>query len=210
MRAWAAVAVFVTALGLLSACSSSTEGQARPTGGVTSAPNSAETKLPHSGAPRVANPLETNKLNPAQQNPCSTLTAAQLETLGLNRPGTKKDNQAGPSCRWSNTEAGSSVQIYFPTKVIYQGLSQLYESHKRYGGDDYFFAMPAVQGFPLLASATADSRDLGNCSVKVGLTDRQVVYVQLTTSYEKRGQLEPCATAREVAGMALTTMKGGG
>lgn len=210
MRARTAVAISVTALGLLSACSAATEGQARPTGAAASAPDRPDGNLPHSGAPGVANPLDATKLEQAQRDPCSTLTAAQVMRLGLSQPGTKKDNQAGPSCRWSDTEAGSSVQMYFPTKVIYQGLSQLYESHKRYGGDDYFFAMPAVQGFPLLASATADSRDLGSCSVKVGLTDRQVVYVQLTTSYEKRGQLEPCATAREVAGMALTTMKGGG
>lgn len=206
------VAMPVAMLALAAACGTATDGQAKPAGDGPSNPGSSQgsgsgSTLPHSGAPKVPNPLNSAILRNAQQDPCSTLTTTQVQKLRLNTRGEFKNAEAGPSCSWSNVEAGSSVLVYFLTKVVYQGLSQIYETKDN---TDFFYAMAPVQGFPVVASGSVDLRSSeGDCPVQVGVTDKQVMQVDVTVSRAKRGQLEPCETARQVAGMVLTTMKGG-
>ncbi|MGH3622251.1 MAG: DUF3558 domain-containing protein [Sciscionella sp.] len=214
MRIRTLMAVATTALVFAAGCGTDTDGQAKPAGDAPPVTGSSdgggsESTLPHSGAPKVQHPLDTATLTKAQQNPCSTLTNSQVNKLRLNPQGKLRQAEAGPLCRWSNVDAGSSVGVYFPTKVIFEGLSQIYEKNKREGNADFFYQMAPVQGFPVVASGAGDLRQQGDCPVQVGLTDRQVVFVEVFLSRAKRGQLEPCETARRVAGMVLTTMKGG-
>lgn len=198
-----------SALMLIAACSTATGGEPKPTK-VTPSQDGSTSTLPHSGAPKVEDPMNAATLRMTQQDPCGTLTTEQVTQLRLSPQGQSDDAQSGPFCRWRNVDAGSSAGINFPTEVNFEGLSQIYKISKLERNADFFYEMPPIQGFPVIASSTSDARDLGTCPVQVGLTDRQVMYVGVTISREKRGQLEPCATAREVAGMALTTMKGGG
>jgi hypothetical protein len=197
----------IAGVALLAGCAAPTTGE--QTQQPSKMNSSGTVSLPHSGAPKVLHPLDQAKLQTAQGNPCDTLTNAQTSTLRLITHGTYRDAEAGPFCGWSNTAAGSTASVYFPTKIIFEGLSQIYEKSKNEGRAKYFYPMSLIQGFPVVASSAADLRDLGGCTVQVGLTDRQVMYVGITVSRAKRGQLEPCAAARDVAGMALSTMKSG-
>lgn len=206
-RGSAPLAIAVTAL-LLVGCATAIGGQPEPAPSEEIEAKSDE-QLPHSGAPKVLNPLDATKLRRAQQDPCSTLTGAQVSELGLDPKGQFENAEAGPLCDWSDIDAGSSASVYFPTEVIDEGLSRIYLTHNRDRLEDYFFLMPPVNGFPVLASAAVDSRDDGSCGVQVGLTDKHIAYVNVLLSRANRGQVEPCEKARDVAEMAVTTMKGG-
>lgn len=153
--------------------------------------------------------MNQTTLHKAEQDPCKVLTTTQVAQLNLAPDGRATDGQAGPFCRWKNADAGSSASINFPTKVNFEGLSQVYQLNKVEKNAEFFYPMRPIRGFPVVASSTADARDLGSCPVQVGLTDRDVMYVDVTVSREKRGRLEPCATARTVAGLMLDTMKSG-
>jgi hypothetical protein len=199
-------ALSASLLVMLTGCSTPTGGQPQP---AASTPDSAAT-LPHSGAPKVRKPLDQTTLTRVQQNPCSTLTAAQVKMLRLSPKGTAEVAQAGPTCRWSNVDTGSAVQVYFLTKIVYDGLSQVYLTNKIKGRAKFFYEMADIGGFPVVASSPIDLRtSRGSCPVQVGLTDRQVMDVSVTVSRARLGRLEPCAAARDVAGMALSTMKSG-
>jgi hypothetical protein len=170
----------------------------------------AEGKLP-SGAPHVANPLDTTK---AQAAPCSVLTAAQVASLGIVATGKPGNPQPGPDCSWDDTTAVPapiSIGSGF-VSASKGGLSSLYvqaESLKKVGG--YFEPIDPIQGYPAVLYSQYDDRQAktnSSCGLAVGVSDtlQFTVGVTVTTPSQKN---EPCAMAKKVADMELTTLKAG-
>jgi hypothetical protein len=60
-----------------------------------------------------------------------------------------------------------------------------------------------------VARGSVDDRDIGRCTVVVGVSDEISFEVPLTLSEVNVGKQEPCGVAARVAGMALQTMKQG-
>ena len=200
VAAAAALAVVTTA------CSTSTVGGTpAPTSGVSS-----DGKLP-SGAPHVANPLDTTR---AQAAPCSVLTPAQISSLGIVATGKPDNSATGPDCSWDDTSAvPTPVSIGSGLVTTSKGgLSSLYvqgDSLKRNGG--YFEPIDPVQGFPAVLYSQYDDRQAktnASCGLAVGVSDTLQFTVGVTvTSLSPKN--EPCAIAKKVADMEITTIKAG-
>jgi hypothetical protein len=184
-----------------------------PTVGGTPAPTSdvsSDGKLP-SGAPHVANPLDTTR---AQASPCSVLTAAQIASLGIVATGKPGNPQPGPDCSWDDTSAmptPTSIGSGF-ISASKGGLSSLYvqgESLKKNGG--YFEPIDPIQGYPAVLYSQYDDRQAktnASCGLAVGVSDTLQFTVGVTVTTLTQ-QNEPCATAKKVADMEITTLKAG-
>jgi hypothetical protein len=114
-------------LALLSACTGHTS---TPTPAPSSPAASSEpAAVPHSGAPKVENPLSETALD---GSPCDTaFTSAQLaEFLGEPTPPERSDDALGQACSWTNTAGtGVRLQVGYQTKSD-QGLSLAYQNVK--------------------------------------------------------------------------------
>jgi hypothetical protein len=167
-------------------------------------------KLP-SGAPHVANPLDTAK---AQAAPCGVLTAAQVASLGIVATGKPGNPQPGPDCSWDDTTAVPapiSIGSGF-VSASKGGLSSLYvqaASLKKVGG--YFEPIDPIQGYPAVLYSQYDDRlakKNASCGLAVGVSDTLQFTVGVTVTTPSQ-QKEPCAMAKKVADMELTTLKAG-
>jgi hypothetical protein len=202
----------------LAGCTTTNQGQPRPE--VTGTPATTTTKtsqasseppapssgqLPSDGAPKVKSPLDTRRF---QQNPCQVLTPTQLQRLNLPAQGQPGQAPLGPKCDWTNRETRGNVQVHWTDKNP-RGLSGDYAARKA-GKFAYFVELPEIEGFPAVAAHVADTRDLGDCNVSVGVTDQLTFLTFVQLSQARVGTRDPCDAAREVAGMALRTMKAGG
>lgn len=67
---------------------------------------------------------------------------------------------------------------------------------------------PDIEGYPAIARSGTDDRDIGGCSVFVGVAGDMVFEVNLKLLQVNVGVEDPCEVAAEVAGLALQTMKG--
>ncbi len=207
----AAPVALLIALAAVSACSTTDAGTPVPsaggpgatTGATTaqepaegtpaSAPTSAE-----SGAPRVADPVDTARF---QKRPCSSLTAAQTEELGVEPPGTERPNQNGLGCFWQNDNGGTISVLW----TGLTGLDALYRTRER----SAYFEPVEIAGFPAVAAEPTDDRETGACSVHVGTSDDAMFTLALQQSRGRIGEREPCVVAVGVAGQVLATVKGG-
>lgn len=160
---------------------------------------------PTYGAPRVDDPLNANPFLP---RPCDVLSQAQLESLGVTRPGVPSTTGAiaetvGPSCLWFvDTEITSSIGIGF-NPGNKNGLSDNYRAREEL---DYF-EPTTVEGYPAVFTEGFDRRETGGCGIVVGITDT------LTFSATETGDLtapEACDRAKQVAAAAVTTIRGNG
>jgi hypothetical protein len=159
--------------------------------------------LPSHGAPKVEDPLDTTLF---QEDPCSTLTAEQAQELTLPTNSGKRESAAGFGCDWSNPDTGGEVSIDFLTRGD-TGLSGFYAANEQ-GKFPYFIPLPAIEGYPAIASDAEDRRSKGICIVNVGVTDQLTFGVALQQSTVNVGtEVDPCDVAARVAGMALQTMK---
>jgi uncharacterized protein DUF3558 len=204
----------VSLLGLVFAAACTTTSQGEPhgvgsTGGEasTSAPHTSEgdEDLPFAGAPKVDTPLDTSSY---EQDPCKSLSADQAENLSLPSAGRiDHDVVLGVGCDWVNKETGGEVEIVFvvgdPT-----GLSSEYDANKR-GEWEFFEELPDIEGYPAIARGDPDDRDIGHCTVVVGVADDMAFETILRLSEVNVDRLKPCDVASEVAGMAVRTMKEG-
>ncbi|MEV6605961.1 DUF3558 domain-containing protein [Kutzneria sp. NPDC051319] len=170
----------------------------------------ADGKLP-SGAPHVANPLDTTR---GQSAPCNVLTQAQISSLGIVATGKPSTDPTGPGCNWSDT---STIPLLMTIGTGFitaskGGLSSLYvqaESLKKAGG--YFEPVDPIQGFPAVLYGQLDDRkDKTNpgCGLAVGVSDtlQFTVSVDTTTAHQ---QFDPCAIAKKVADFVMTNLKAG-
>ncbi|HYQ67673.1 DUF3558 domain-containing protein [Actinophytocola sp.] len=204
--------VSLLGLALATACTTMSPGEPRATGsagGETSKSRHQTSEggedLPFAGAPKVENPLGTSSY---EEDPCKSLSEDQAKYLGLPSTGTIDHNVVlGVGCDWVNKETGGEVEIVFvvddPT-----GLSSEYDANKR-GEWKFFEELPDIEGYPAVARGDPDDRDIGHCTVVVGVADDMAFETILRLSDVNVGRLKPCDVASEVAGLALKTMKQG-
>lgn len=196
---------------LVASCTTTSQGEPTPatTSGASTAsstaPPNSEDDLPSHGAPKVDDPLDTRRF---QEDPCLALTTEQAQDeLNLPPRGEPEDIALGKGCKWFNPNTRGQVNIGFLTGND-RGLSGFYAANQR-GEYPYFIELPAIEGFPAIASDIIDSRSTGYCIVVVGVTDQLTVDFALQLSQANVGKREPCTYAAEVAGKALRTMKKG-
>jgi hypothetical protein len=198
-------------LALVSACTTTSEGEPRPvttdsaTSESTPDTSSNEEELPFAGAPKVNDPLDTSRY---QQDPCQSLTADQTQPLNLPTTG-KINNQValGIGCDWRNQETRGEISINFINDDPH-GLSAEYKANNE-GKWEYFEELPDIEGYPAVVRAGTDDRDLGFCIVVVGVADDLTFDSIVQLSQTNVGQKDPCEVAAQVAGLALQTMKRG-
>lgn len=179
--------------------------QVSTTGPSSPSSSGGEDDLPSHGAPKVDDPLED--VSRFEQDPCSILTAAQAQELSLPAAGDQEVGALGLDCNWYNRDTGGEVTIGILTNSR-NGLSGFYAANER-GDLVYFDELPAIEGYPAIASDVVDRRSRGVCIVDVGVTDQLAFHVDLQLSQVNVGIDDPCKTAAMVAGMALQTMKEG-
>ncbi|TCP53667.1 uncharacterized protein DUF3558 [Tamaricihabitans halophyticus] len=205
MRAWTLLPALLAAGMLLAGCADTETGEATPaaTGSAptNSSPSGGDTTP--EGAPKVENPLDTSKY---QQDPCSTLTSAQLQELALDEPGEEDPAKAGPACFWWNNEAVSNASIIFVTAGN-NGISDIYANQDT---NAVFEELPAIEGHPVVAyGSVAGEHEKGYCTLAVGATDQLFLSIGVKVSRANVGQRDPCVAAQGVAEMMINTMQGG-
>jgi hypothetical protein len=165
------------------------------------------------GAPKVAHPLDTTKF---QQDPCSMLTAAQLQQLhasisAATTPEPRTDG-AGPACFFSHRDNGTDTAIDVGFLTAGDGLSDIFANKSDYHA---FEQLPDIQGYPAVLAMNADTRAQGHCSMLVGVTDHLALSVQVSVSnVPLNGQVNqyytrPCTPAQQVADAVVTTLRAG-
>ncbi len=85
---------------LVTGCTTAVNGKANPGSGdsttssaeTTTSSGSGSDELPTDGAPKVDDPIDTTRF---QDDPCSSLTAAQVQDLSLSTPGQPFDAPLG-------------------------------------------------------------------------------------------------------------------
>nr|WP_098515179.1 DUF3558 domain-containing protein [Amycolatopsis sulphurea] len=182
-------------------------GQKAPSspGGTTStAPSSSPGEsLPHSGAPRVSNPLPASVIG---GDPCQSMTADQLkDALGQiqrTKPGT--NSGVGPGCTWSNLDTDANLDVSFDSGNN-SGLSGWYENTKPQA---VVWKELTVQGFPAVAHVTPSGGDPKDfCQISVGINDRQTVDVTIGLSDSKKGNTDPCQVTVRAADVVVANLK---
>lgn len=197
----------------LAGCTTSAVGTPTPAPGGSESPaptstESSESSVPSSepetyGAPRVEDPVDASRF---LTDPCSVLTPAQLTGFGVSTPG-RGDTEGpiattvGPLCGWTaDTEIPSTIGVAWQSGNE-NGLSDLYRTRDRYE----YFEETTVEGYPAVFNDSIDSRDEGDCTISVGLSDA------LTFTAGEIGRLDAvgaCARAEQVAAAAVVTMRG--
>lgn len=151
--------------------------------------------LPHSGAPKVDQPVEITAYVDA---PCEALTPTQIDELKLPPfPYADSGPSDGPACMWKATDTGFSVKLTFITDDQ-AGLSGVYERRDSYGT---LTKLPHVQGYPLVAYGQAGERKRGTCNAFLGVRDDLRIELRVQNP---AGTKDPCSTTQRVAGMLVT------
>lgn len=213
MRPKSKLLVGVALLAMVAGCTTSTAGTAEPTPVTSSetsetsedqpAPTSSEGGGPTVGAPAVDRPLDVERF---QEEPCDALTAAQLARLALDPTGRPGQEVLGRSCDWRHPDGRGSVQLTF-LDTDGRGLGVVYGSQAE-GKLVFFEELAPVDGYPAVAYGVVDDREIGGCSVAVGVNNQVAYDISLVQSSANTGRDDPCDVAAMVAGLALETMRG--
>ncbi|WP_370950264.1 DUF3558 domain-containing protein [Amycolatopsis sp. cg5] len=192
-------------LGLLVACGCSNGNLTQSTPSVDSSSTQAgSTSLPHSGAPKVVNPLPASVVS---GDPCTdTLNPEQLKrAIGATVQGKPDTLATGPTCDWGNLETGGHVGVGYTTRTR-QGLSGLYQNTKPQA--IIWRELPLIQGFPAVAHVTPQGGlpDVF-CAVDIGIADDLSVDVGIFLGGSKKGKVDPCGVAAQVADLVMTTLR---
>jgi hypothetical protein len=195
-------AVAVTFVG--TGCSGADQSaQPAPSAGQSVGGPAADEALPHSGAPKVTNPLPASVL---EGGPCTALDAGQVaRALGAAVAGRPVQDPTGPSCDWSNHETGGMIGVGFVTET-HQGLSGPYENTKPKAV--VWRELPPIQGFPAVAYVTPSggAPDLF-CAVSVGIADDLSFDASGFVSRERRGKVDPCDAVAQLADLVVTSLR---
>ncbi|MGI8797953.1 MAG: DUF3558 domain-containing protein [Pseudonocardia sp.] len=144
-------------------------------------------------APPVAQPKEARGVDP-----CTLLTAAQLDTLGLDPTRVQRDDSAGlVGCRWPSKVFGFSVSSTLDTEPTRKGLTSLYSRRAGYP----LFEPLQIDGYPAVHAELVISED---CTIYVGLSDTQVLDVR-TGAPALRGQ-DSCSITKRAISAMLTNL----
>lgn len=176
----------------VTACTTTADGTPHPEPGG----ESSESSTDEEEAPRVADPLDASAFVAA---PCSTLTAAQLQTFAVNPPGNARGEESGtPGCTWLGE--GGSIGIGWLTSNKH-GLSDTYR-----GGAELnaYFIETTVDGYPAVFADSIDSRADGYCGIVVGVSDSLTFYATESGRLDAEGA---CARAKQVATAAIATIR---
>ncbi|MGX7823846.1 DUF3558 domain-containing protein [Actinokineospora sp. 24-640] len=210
MRALSLAALGTVLIGALVGCTTTDPGEPTSTTGTetttpaTGGPTSDSPTTsagPGSGAPRVADPVETARF---RDDPCLSLSAAQISDLGVEPPGKEEPAADGKACLWRNDQGGAVHLFWSNTR----GLESVYQANAR-GVYELFKEIPDVGGLPAVVANQLDRRENGNCGVLVGTSDTTSFMVGLSQSGDKVGTADPCSVAADVADMVVTTIKEG-
>lgn len=207
----ALIATVATALSvILVGCTTTANGNPAPGTQTNGGGESSESVPPSSGepdqngAPRVTDPLDADQFI---ADPCAALTVEQLSRFGITSPGEPDTEgaiatEAGPSCVWQTAqEVPSTLGVGYLTGNE-NGLADMYGARDRY----VYFEETTVSGYPAVFRDTLDRRDIGTCTIAVGVSDS--LYFRVS----EQGDLDAvgaCERAEQVAAAVIETMQGG-
>jgi hypothetical protein len=177
---------------------------ADPTG--STAPSSTPGSTERYGAPPVATSLNATKF---LSQPCAALTSPQLQILNLPAQG-KSDTDsavarnAGPSCKWSNIDTSTGIDVQFVTGNK-NGLADVYRTHEE-GKWKAYWEETSVAGYPGVFADVTDLRPRGSCNLFVGISDTLAFGIGTTGRLKEQS----CDLAKQVAAAVVETLKRGG
>lgn len=163
--------------------------------------------LPHSGAPKVANPITDTSA--WESDPCGVISDQQFATIGIKIREAVPDPEApvGPTCDWLTDSGASSFSGAFAT-INKEGLSTVYASNQA-GKFGKFEVLEMIDGHPAVIAMERDETNEGVCSLAVGVRDDLDYGIVTTFDSDTPEAKDPCGTAQEIAALAVQTMKGG-
>lgn len=177
-------------------------------GGQTTGAPAGNPNLPHSGAPKVSDPIaDTAKW---EADPCGVVSEAQLASIGIKlreTPEPELDKSTGISCQWK-TEGGfgssfsGSLTTFNP-----EGMSSIYAKNEK-DGLGVFEPLHPIEGHPAVRADQHDQSDSGHCGIAVGLRDDLTYDVDVSFDRESKEAKDPCGYAVKIATLAVKTMKG--
>ncbi|GLW93077.1 DUF3558 domain-containing protein [Actinokineospora globicatena] len=187
------LACVIALAALTSACSES--GSPVPS---TSPGTSAAPATQKYGAPTVEKPIDAGSF---LEDPCAVLTAQQAGELGLDKEGTPRTvNSDNLYCGWKNREELS----YFDFGWLNSNKGGLDDTYRVFQSGKGYFEPVEIDGYPGVFHFGTDNRDKGHCNLVVGIRDELTFLVGVTG-----GGAKPCDKVRELADLAITTMKEG-
>jgi uncharacterized protein DUF3558 len=177
------------ALCLLTACS-----------GGSSSPSPAPVPSSTSAGdgPKVPAALPTQAL---LTDPCSTLTAAEADGVGLASPGRKRTSGL-QGCVWKSSATEQNQIGLTPLPQNTGGISDIYANKPH----SVYFEPVDINGYPGVYTDIQDARADGSCTLWVGVTDQLAVSVipQIGVGTNKS---DPCALAKKFAIALVTHLK---
>lgn len=204
-------------LACLAGCASVTVGTAQPGsslhgGGGSTTPSGGGTTKPgpgnRFGAPEVTQPLDVTKY---VQQPCATLTAAQLHALGVTKAGVPDHDSGGSTCSISqkyDVVYTIAFNTHFPEGQP-AGLANAYwNANGPAFTTDYMKRLPDIDGVPEVTEP-AQNTD-GGCYIYLGATDQISYATGVTVSSSTEPQYEnACSIAQQLAKDVTATMRSG-
>ncbi|GAA5105358.1 DUF3558 domain-containing protein [Haloechinothrix salitolerans] len=197
---------------VLAGCSDSEAGapaSSDDAGANSSALTSPNGDLPHSGAPAVAQPINTKKW---ESDPCSVISAKQFSSIGFDDVDAEPNPhvEAGPTCDWypSNATLAGFSGAFITGDPPTEGLSRLYE-RRELGDYKVWQELRPIAGHPAIRAEYKDESDRGICGITVGVRNDLAYGVEVTDE-DKEITNDPCAFAQKIANLAVKTMKGEG
>jgi hypothetical protein len=180
----------------LAACSSGSNN-AGPTTTTISATTTTDP------VPTVAHPLDSSKF---ENTPCSSLTTAQVEALGV--PAPTADNTpgaVGSACTWS---AGGDSGILNAVAVTWDtsdsnGMQYAYQRKSKFK----YWTTTSVDGYPAVLGDVLDERPSGTCAVNVGVSDHMLFIVHYYGRDEPQ-KSQSCQLVVQVAADVLKNLGG--
>ncbi|MEV6713835.1 DUF3558 domain-containing protein [Lentzea sp. NPDC051208] len=188
------------ALALLAGCGDS--------GGTTGTPTTAGQPASSGnggGVPKIDNPLDVKAF---EADPCSTVTAAQVQAFGMPGVSGRVNNTAlGTACIWlgSSTPAKMAPGVAF----LPEGTNLSTIVPNKDATYVAFEPQPAIQGYPTYIALVSEARDKGDCSLLVGVSDAKAITFTFQSDQGSPKFSDPCAGITEFANLAITTMKAG-
>ncbi|MFD8493626.1 DUF3558 family protein [Amycolatopsis sp. NPDC059657] len=151
--------------------------------------------------PQVSSPLEVGKFD---KEPCAVLTAAQARAVHkLVKSELGQGTTDLPACQWRDDHL-NGVRITFARGG---GLRDTYTNQRPGTG---YFEPTTLAGYPAVYAGKADQRQLGRCSLTVGVRNDEIMTVEsdLGSSFSpsSRGS---CEAVKKAAEAAIVTIKKG-
>ncbi|WP_370947378.1 DUF3558 domain-containing protein [Amycolatopsis sp. cg5] len=183
-------------LGLLAGCTAEPAPAPPPPPPSTLKVGPPTSSTPAVDVPQVPKPLETGRFD---KEPCAVLTAAQARSVYLL---VKSELGQGATCQWRDAHL-NGVRITFTSG---DGLRGTYT--KRAPGTGYF-EPTTISGFPAVYAGQADQRNIGRCSMTIGLRNDEIMTVESDLGNASPVASGPCDVVKKAAEAAITTIKRG-